>query len=197
MMAAAGWGPSGASRQARYFTGIAVAMVSVLMFFMALVSAYVVRKGANDWVDVSFPAMLWFNTVCFEQRDTGIGPQASDEVRSFWISRAGGRLLPRSAWFSWSGSFLSGANCSLRACSWPPIRPAVFSMFLLARTRCTLWAASALLYSSRSATLISPKFLAPPPRKSPRISGIFSMACGFFWRFCFTSAADVFFFRRR
>ncbi|MEQ1473949.1 MAG: cytochrome c oxidase subunit 3, partial [Candidatus Acidiferrum sp.] len=36
----------------------------VLMFFMALVSAYVVRKGASsDWVSFRFPALVWFNTV--------------------------------------------------------------------------------------------------------------------------------------
>ena len=47
----------------RYFTGIAVAIVSILMFFMALVSAYVVRKGsANDWATFHFPGIIWLNT---------------------------------------------------------------------------------------------------------------------------------------
>jgi cytochrome c oxidase subunit III len=47
----------------RYFTGIAVAIVSILMFFMALVSAYVVRKGsANDWATFHFPRVIWLNT---------------------------------------------------------------------------------------------------------------------------------------
>ena len=49
---------------ARYYTGITVAIVTVLMIFMALVSAYVVRKGASsDWVSFRFPALVWFNTV--------------------------------------------------------------------------------------------------------------------------------------
>jgi cytochrome c oxidase subunit 3 len=49
---------------ARYYTGITVAMISVLMFFMALVSAYVVRKGASsEWVSFRFPALVWGNTV--------------------------------------------------------------------------------------------------------------------------------------
>jgi cytochrome c oxidase subunit 3 len=49
---------------ARYYTGVTVVMISVLMFFMALVSAYVVRKGgSSDWVSFRFPALLWFNTV--------------------------------------------------------------------------------------------------------------------------------------
>ncbi len=48
---------------ARYYTGITVAIISVLMFFMALVSAYVVRKGSSsDWVSFRFPALVWFNT---------------------------------------------------------------------------------------------------------------------------------------
>ena len=47
----------------RYFTGIAVAIVSILMFFMALVSAYVVRKGsASDWATFHFPGIIWLNT---------------------------------------------------------------------------------------------------------------------------------------
>jgi cytochrome c oxidase subunit 3 len=47
----------------RYFTGIAVAIVSILMFFMALVSAYVVRKrSASDWATFHFPGIIWVNT---------------------------------------------------------------------------------------------------------------------------------------
>jgi len=47
----------------RYFTGIAVAIVSILMFFMALVGAYVVRKGSgNDWATFHFPGIIWLNT---------------------------------------------------------------------------------------------------------------------------------------
>jgi cytochrome c oxidase subunit III len=47
----------------RYFTGIAVGIVSILMFFMALASAFLVRKGTSgDWVPVHIPALLWINT---------------------------------------------------------------------------------------------------------------------------------------
>ena len=56
-------GPSKHFSARRYFTGIAVAIVSILMFFMALVSAYVVRKGsANDWATFQFPGIIWLNT---------------------------------------------------------------------------------------------------------------------------------------
>jgi len=47
----------------RYYTGIAVGIVSVLMFFMALASAFLVRKGSADWVPVHIPWLLWLNTV--------------------------------------------------------------------------------------------------------------------------------------
>jgi cytochrome c oxidase subunit 3 len=58
-----GRGPSRRFSSRRYFTAIAIAMVSILMFFMALVSAYVVRKGsASDWATFHFPAIIWLNT---------------------------------------------------------------------------------------------------------------------------------------
>jgi cytochrome c oxidase subunit III len=46
----------------RYYTGIAIGIVAVLMFFMALASAFLVRKGAPDWVPVHIPWLLWVNT---------------------------------------------------------------------------------------------------------------------------------------
>lgn len=61
-----GDGKQGPKRQpspSRYYTGVAVGIVSVLMFFMALASAFLVRKGSADWVPVHIPALLWFNTL--------------------------------------------------------------------------------------------------------------------------------------
>src|SRR5271165_7366654 len=47
----------------RYYTGIAVGIIAILMFFMALASAYLVRRGSGgDWVPVHIPALLWLNT---------------------------------------------------------------------------------------------------------------------------------------
>jgi cytochrome c oxidase subunit 3 len=48
---------------ARYYTGMAIGIVSVLMFFMALASAFLVRRGGADWVPVHIPMLLWFNTL--------------------------------------------------------------------------------------------------------------------------------------
>jgi cytochrome c oxidase subunit III len=47
----------------RYFAGMAVGIVAILMFFMALASAFLVRKGTSgDWVPVRIPTLLWINT---------------------------------------------------------------------------------------------------------------------------------------
>src|SRR5260370_32337697 len=47
----------------RYSTGIAIALVSILMFFMALSSAFIVlRRGSDAWVTVHLPRILLFNT---------------------------------------------------------------------------------------------------------------------------------------
>jgi cytochrome c oxidase subunit 3 len=47
----------------RYYTGIALGLVSILMFFMALASAFLVRRRTSgDWIPVHLPAVLWLNT---------------------------------------------------------------------------------------------------------------------------------------
>jgi cytochrome c oxidase subunit III len=49
--------------QRTYITGMTVALAGILMFFMALVSAYIVRKGlSNDWRSLTVPRILWLNT---------------------------------------------------------------------------------------------------------------------------------------
>jgi cytochrome c oxidase subunit 3 len=47
-----------------YMTGLAVALCGIAMFFAALASAYVVRKGLaqNDWRVFAVPRILWLNT---------------------------------------------------------------------------------------------------------------------------------------
>jgi cytochrome c oxidase subunit 3 len=42
-----------------------IALAGILMFFMALVSAFVVRKGfsTNDWRPFEIPHILWLNTL--------------------------------------------------------------------------------------------------------------------------------------
>ena len=60
-----GRGPSGLPIIPRraYFTAISLGLAAILMFFMALSSSYIVRKGlGGDWQPVRLPAILWFNT---------------------------------------------------------------------------------------------------------------------------------------
>lgn len=46
-----------------YVTGVTIAMGGILMFFMALVSAFIVRKGlGSDWHPFPMPRILWLNT---------------------------------------------------------------------------------------------------------------------------------------
>lgn len=53
-----GWKPS----PKRYYTGMALGIVSILMFFMALASVFLVRRGNGDWVSVRIPVLMWCNT---------------------------------------------------------------------------------------------------------------------------------------
>ena len=60
----AGGGGSAAVPQRAYVTGMTVALAGILMFFMALVSAFIVRKGlSNDWHPLEVPKILWLNTL--------------------------------------------------------------------------------------------------------------------------------------
>ncbi len=48
----------------RYYTGIALGIVSILMFFMALASAYLVRRATSaQWAPIHLPAIVWVNTL--------------------------------------------------------------------------------------------------------------------------------------
>ena len=51
--------------QRAYITGMFVALAGILMFFMAFVIAYIVRKGMpdNGWIPLQVPRILWLNTV--------------------------------------------------------------------------------------------------------------------------------------
>jgi cytochrome c oxidase subunit 3 len=47
----------------RYSTAIALGLVAILMFFMALASAFIVlRRGSGVWVTVHLPIVVWANS---------------------------------------------------------------------------------------------------------------------------------------
>jgi len=46
-----------------YFTALQLGLAAIVMFFMALASSYIVRKGlSNDWQRTPMPPVVWFNT---------------------------------------------------------------------------------------------------------------------------------------
>ena len=48
----------------RYSTAMAIGIVAILMFFMALASAFIVlRRGSPVWATVHLPRILWVNTL--------------------------------------------------------------------------------------------------------------------------------------
>lgn len=49
-------------RSRSYHTGVWLGVGGIFMFFMALASSYIVRKGEGDWKAVQLPAVLWWNT---------------------------------------------------------------------------------------------------------------------------------------
>ncbi len=50
--------------QRTYVTGMTIALAGILMFFMALASALIVRKGmANDWQNFTPPKILYLSTL--------------------------------------------------------------------------------------------------------------------------------------
>ena len=58
-----GDGSAGTPRRA-YFTAVQLSLAGIVMFFMALTSSFLVRKGlGDDWVAFQLPQILWFNTV--------------------------------------------------------------------------------------------------------------------------------------
>jgi cytochrome c oxidase subunit 3 len=54
----------GAVPQRAYLTGLTMGLAAILMFFMALVSAFIVRKGlSTDWRAFALPPVLYLDTL--------------------------------------------------------------------------------------------------------------------------------------
>ena len=127
---------------ARYYTGITVAIISVLMFFMALVSAYIVRKGASsDWISFRFPVLVWCNTVVLllssltlEVARRHLTKSDFSGFRRWWtITTALGVLFLVGQLVVWRELFAQGVFVASNPAS-------SFFMFLLGRMQCTCWA---------------------------------------------------------
>lgn len=87
-----GSGGAAAIPRRAYFTAISLGLAAIVMFFMALTSSYIVRKGlGGDWEPVRLPAVLWFNTLVLlassgtiemARRQHGLGEPAG--FRRWW-----------------------------------------------------------------------------------------------------------------
>jgi cytochrome c oxidase subunit III len=94
-----------------YYTGIWLALAAILMFFMALVSAYIVRKGAsNDWrVVAPLPRIVWLNTavlllssMALEASHRAWHRDDAKAFRTWWAAgTALGVLFLGGQWLAW------------------------------------------------------------------------------------------------
>jgi cytochrome c oxidase subunit III len=127
--------PNRPNSPARYYTGIAIGIISVLMFFMALASAFLVRKGGPDWIPVHIPWLLWVNTAVLIA-SSGTLELARKKLaqadvlgfRRFWMITTILGVL-----------FLIGQIWCGRAFIWRVIPRAVSSIFSLEHTGCICW----------------------------------------------------------
>lgn len=71
----------GATPQRAYVTGMTVALAGIVLYFMALVSAFIVRRNVagDEWMPLQIPVILWVTTPILI-------------LSSFTIVRAGKRL---------------------------------------------------------------------------------------------------------
>ena len=96
-------GPGAFGRERRmYLTGVSVALAAILMFFMALASSYIVRKGTgSDWQPIEMPRILWLNTavlvassITVEVARRKLAQAGVAEFRNWWaITTALGTLF--------------------------------------------------------------------------------------------------------
>lgn len=104
-----------------YYLGLSLGLVSILMFFMALTSAYLVRKGQGDWLVFRMPQILWATTavlvassVAVERARKLLGAGSREGFRLWWgITTALGLLFLAGQLLAWqqlreAGVFLSG-----------------------------------------------------------------------------------------
>src|SRR5882757_529631 len=85
----------------RYSTAIAIVLVAILMFFMALASAFIVlRRGSDVWVSVHLPPILFANTLILlassftlEAARRRLSLADSSGFRKFWLLTTGLGIL--------------------------------------------------------------------------------------------------------
>jgi cytochrome c oxidase subunit 3 len=94
-----------------YTTGIYLCLATITMFFMALASAFMVRKGlGGDWQNLALPQILWVNTailiassVTLEVARHRLAGGSVQEFRNWWaITTALGTLFLGGQFVAWA-----------------------------------------------------------------------------------------------
>ena len=101
--------PDGKPSMNRYLAGMALAIVSVLVFFMALASSFLVLKANPGWIPVHIPALLWLNTVVLlassvtlELARKQLGAGNLPGFRRLWgVTTVLGVLFLAGQWLAW------------------------------------------------------------------------------------------------
>jgi len=109
----------------RYYAGITLGIVSILMFFMTLTGAFLLRRGSGGWVPVHLPGVLWINTAVLltssftlELARRRLSQANLPAFRSMWsVSTALGLLFLAGQLLAWrqlvaAGVFLAGNPAS-------------------------------------------------------------------------------------
>src|ERR1700692_1057440 len=100
-----------------YFTALQLGLAAIVMFFMALASSYIVRKGlGTDWQRTPMPPVVWFNTaillissvtiiVARKKLESG----AREAFRTWWTITTGlGLLFLAGQFIAWRGLAAAG-----------------------------------------------------------------------------------------
>jgi cytochrome c oxidase subunit 3 len=135
----------------RYSTAMAIALVSILMFFMALISAFIIlRQGSDAWVTVHLPRVLWVNTLILlassftlESARRRLSRSDPSGFRKLWLITTGlGFLFVGGQLFAWRQLVAQGVYIASNQAS------SFFYVFTGAHAVHLLGGVAALLYVS-------------------------------------------------
>jgi cytochrome c oxidase subunit 3 len=145
-----GWGGGGepGKRRRASLTGIYVVLAAVTMFFAALTSALVVRRGIGAWTEIPLPPVLWLNTAvlvvssaALELAQRSLNRGVRDAVNRWWTAgTALGLLFLGGQYYAWRQVAATGVT----AASSPG--GAFFYLFTFAHAVHVLGGVAALLY---------------------------------------------------
>jgi cytochrome c oxidase subunit 3 len=90
-----------ANHSRRYATAIVLAMISIVMFFMGMVAAFIFLRATNhNWVALRIPSIVWFNTsvligssAAIELARKRLDAGGVEQFRKLWLVATGLGLL--------------------------------------------------------------------------------------------------------